>query len=487
MLEGRAYDSRSVGGSSTSARRHRLPWAPLAAALVAGASVACSYGNIAVRTIGNKARHSLEATARASPENNVLVTGLLLRARGALHRPVYVVALSPEDDELRVVSATSAGTGGTFSFLLAPATYQFVALTDLDGDGSLTSGVDDAPNEVVGVAPGPVAVHRTQGNGGLVASLRLPVEQQALEEVSFGFDDAKNVDVDLDANDLSARPSPVVFSLDAEQFDDRHAKMGMLSPIEFTQSVGPVHFLDPPDFSGEKVPVIYVHGISGSPRDFSRLVDNLDRERYQPWFFFYPSGARLDTSAHLLYEYFFSGNYLPRMPRVVVTAHSMGGLVARGALNLLTRSLERNPDGTRKRSPVVLYVSFVSPYGGVESASTGASRSPVRVASWIDVAAGSEYVEALSRTPLPKETPFALFCGCAQSDGDGTIKLESQLEPKIRKEARWVLPYEATHEGILRVHHVSNTYNHLLDVAAFPRMTPAPKPAPKGRGCNLEP
>ena len=43
-----------------------------------------------------------------------------------------------------------------------------------------------------------------------------------------------------------------------------------------------------------KTHVIFVHGSSGgTPRDFKFLVEGLDRERYQPWFYFYPSGMPL--------------------------------------------------------------------------------------------------------------------------------------------------------------------------------------------------
>jgi hypothetical protein len=48
---------------------------------------------------------------------------------------------------------------------------------------------------------------------------------------------------------------------------------------------------------GYKVPVVFVHGIDGSPRDFAEIVARLDPTRYRPWFFFFPPGRVSARSA----------------------------------------------------------------------------------------------------------------------------------------------------------------------------------------------
>jgi pimeloyl-ACP methyl ester carboxylesterase len=75
-----------------------------------------------------------------------------------------------------------------------------------------------------------------------------------------------------------------------------------------------------------------VHGIGGSPANFRTLIERLDRRRFQPWVYYYPSGASLaavaghltQTMRKLELQYGF-GSFL-------VVAHSMGGLVSRGFL-----------------------------------------------------------------------------------------------------------------------------------------------------------
>lgn len=56
-----------------------------------------------------------------------------------------------------------------------------------------------------------------------------------------------------------------------------------------------------------KIPVVFVHGIGDSARAFEPIISQLDRDRYKPWFFYYPSGGDLDQLAGLFYNLFLSG------------------------------------------------------------------------------------------------------------------------------------------------------------------------------------
>ena len=148
----------------------------------------------------------------------------------------------------------------------------------------------------------------------------------------------------------------------------------------------------------EKTMVLFVHGVEGTPRDFKYLVAGLDTTRYQPWFYFYPSGMPLQKLGALLagiIRYLTAAENF-HVQRVIVVAHSMGGLVALSALNQLCS------DG----APPYLkgYVSFDSPYGGVEDAKKGVEKAPAVVPSWRDVATGSPFLEQLYQGPA--QAPF---------------------------------------------------------------------------------
>ena len=253
-------------------------------------------------------------------------------------------------------------------------------------------------------------------------------------------------------------------SLDDPIFDPSMGEKGVYDPSSFLmRTQGLVFGLEP--FDPSKTIVLFVHGILGTPRDFKYLVDGLDRSRYQPWFFYYPSGFPLDKAGALLATVM---EYVSKVQdgksRIILVAHSMGGIVSRRALN----------DVCEKGHPAWLkgYVSFCTPYGGTDSAKAG-TKAPEAVASWKDVATGSDFVGRIHAQPLPADLPFHLFFGWGKEGengetgpkpaGDGTIELRSQLDPRAQKAAWRLYGYEETHVGILQYEASRKQFLAVLD------------------------
>ena len=91
-----------------------------------------------------------------------------------------------------------------------------------------------------------------------------------------------------------------ITSLDDPKFDEGIAKMGLWEPVKFSLKVGPgIYMLQP--YDPAKIPVLFVHGISGSPRNWKPIIDQLDRSRYQPWVMAYASGLPLEVNAKYMY------------------------------------------------------------------------------------------------------------------------------------------------------------------------------------------
>jgi len=119
-----------------------------------------------------------------------------------------------------------------------------------------------------------------------------------------------------------------------------------------------IYFLE--EYDPGRIPVLFVHGIAGYPQEFTTLIDELDRERFQPWFYFYPSGYALDgISTHLKV-------LLSRIQvelgfdEIAIVAHSMGGLVSRGAILKYQKETDRDD--------IRLLVSISTPWNGDENA-----------------------------------------------------------------------------------------------------------------------
>ena len=231
-----------------------------------------------------------------------------------------------------------------------------------------------------------------------------------------------------------------------KHFGAENAKIGYFEVFRFLWDVRPgIYFLE--EYDPTRIPVLFVHGALGYPQEFAALVESLDRERFQPWVFFYPSGARLDSISEFLTQTVVSLQFRHGFDDLVVVAHSMGGLVSRDFLMRLHRSVVD--------FPVRLFVSLATPWGGVPSAAKGVRSSPFVVPSWRDIAPGSDFLAGLFfegpaeqgiRRSLPEGVNFYLLFGV----GDKTIPLSSAIRWEAVRDARarWPLSYD--HTGILR-------------------------------------
>jgi len=257
---------------------------------------------------------------------------------------------------------------------------------------------------------------------------------------------------------VQVRQQDYVFpSLDDAFFDPQYGEMGMYDTKKFFAHTQRFMFALE-KFDPNKTAVIFVHGVSGTPRDFKYLVDGLDRSRYQPLFYFYPSGMPLQKLGSFL-----SGilkvlveNKQFRLKKAIVVAHSMGGLVSFSALNELCH------DGV----PAYLkgYISFNSPYGGVESAKKAVDSAPAVLDAWRDVAPGSPFLKNLYQGSATRNIPFYLFFGYETGhSSDGTITLQSQLEHKIQFAAKKTYGFNVSHVGVLNDDQVRQTFYRILE------------------------
>lgn len=227
------------------------------------------------------------------------------------------------------------------------------------------------------------------------------------------------------------------------KFDRKHYSMGMWRPVDFVEQVGAGLFMLQ-DFEEDKLPVVFVHGISGGPHDWESAIQAIDREQFQPWVLYYPSGIPLDIVA----RYFVQAIELMKnqygFDRFAVAAHSMGGLVTRSFVKKFVELYPEQTDSLR----FVLTVN--SPIGGLKSAQKGVNLSPVVVPSWRDITPDSEFVQGLLEWSWPAEVPYHLvFSYKDGSSGDGTVSLNSQIPWSLQAEAVRTYGFNDDHVGTL--------------------------------------
>ncbi len=436
------------------------PWV-LALLLVSATAIlaGCGFTQQAALGVGAKVAESKALDNLASPQKSVMLHGFVERLSGDLDENVLVTASTLQGE---VIAAVSIGKQGYYNLFVPPGTYFISGYVDRDEDGTIY------PHEVAGQLPSTVTVLEGKEVAYFGVDLELSVDSRSSEDAMRR--------VMKDPFELEEIPSiEPVESLSSDINGEEIIELGTYkSTVEFFNNVAPLQYLEQLDLTTDRIPVILVHGIADSPQVFGTLVEQLDKSRYLPILFHYPSGARLPAMAGLLHHLMLSGKAVPTFSHGVLVAHSMGGLVARGSLNLVDRS----PGA----SHLDVYGSFVSPYGGVDLVNFGIKTGPVIVPSWIDVASESKYVAELFQ-PLPEGMTFYMENGNAEGSSDGVIALSSQRRPEALHQAKDTIILPQTHVGIMSDSSALSTMLAWIDgaVGAIDQDSNDEKPAAESR------
>jgi pimeloyl-ACP methyl ester carboxylesterase len=382
---------------------------------------------------------SASALMQLRPRDTFLLSGEVTFNR-EYKKPILVAAVSDKFKRREVVlTKIVQAPVKAYDLFLLEGSYDLYFLADLNGDGFFEA------SETIGHTSGtPVNVTRGAVKDGLT-----------FKGPAFSLDLDKPVSSGLPIR-VAVKERPYVFdSLDDEFFDSKYGKMGYYYPEKFAAHTQR-NFFALEKFDPSKTMVLFVHGVRGTPRDFKYLVQNLDRRRFQPWFYYYPSNLPLEKLGVPLAGAIDYIGKSHNSSRIIVVAHSMGGLVALSALNALC---------TNGAPPYLKgYISFDSPYGGVKAAEMG-KKAPAKIPSWSDVPPGCEFLTTLYRGKATSNIPFYLFFGYETGkSGDGSITLQSQLEHRIHLNASKSYGFNATHVGIVNDERARQQFLKILDV-----------------------
>ena len=250
--------------------------------------------------------------------------------------------------------------------------------------------------------------------------------------------------------------------------DDRFARdkgsFGLWKPMDFlNEELAGVYFTE--EYDPDRIPVLFVHGIMGFPQEFEKLVDELDRTRFQAWFYFYPSGFGLNGISDHLADLLRELQVRHDFDEIAIVAHSMGGLVSRGAI------LKYFSD--TQREDVEIFVSINSPFGGSVAAKR-TEDAPIEIPpSFKDMNPDSEYMtwvfyEDETRTrfkELPGEIPHHMIMGYGgegEPYNDGAVSIESQAHVDLQEHAASVRVWNFSHVGTLHEERTVSRVNTLL-------------------------
>jgi pimeloyl-ACP methyl ester carboxylesterase len=423
-----------------------------------GTCLASSACTTLTRVIGFKKQVAkAEAKARVSGriETEGAAEGTLVVVLGHIVRGDGL-----EEGELKGVDSYVRLNDGSYLFIVAPGRYRVGAYEDRNQNGLLDPDerafrLRDGP--ILEVGAGDRATQDIYLAIGQTSGLTEPVDVLAI--------------VERDVREQS-RFSLWAFSVQGKLCEDLSdprfgpdaGPRGLWQPFDFlNDELAGIYFLEPYD-SG-RTPVLFVHGIAGYPWQFSALIESLDRKRFQPWFYFYPSGFSLDGISGHLAELLTRLQVKYGYDEMAVVAHSMGGLVSRGAILKSVSETERDH--------VRLFISISTPWGG-DVAARRTGNAPIALpASFTDMDPSSTYLRWLfyeddaGKVPkrLPKRAEYHMIFGFRGSGGacnDGTVRCASQAREIVQEEARTIRAWDQTHVGILESPAAVDRVNRLL-------------------------
>ena len=352
---------------------------------------------------------------------------------------VIVILFSEKEGKRVPLQYVQPEHEGHFSFLVKSGTYYLGAFEDLN------ENLTHDPGEYAGYfgSPDPIVASTLRPGNTVIRSIRrLDIHLDPADN----FVDGLEMTAYLQIEQMPVFRMGAIVRLEDATFDPANGSFGYWKPLTFVKQFGMgIYFLEP--YDPQRIPVLFVHGANGTPINWKKMASRLDRERYQAWFYYYPSGLRLVDSANILQGIIKALHDKHGFDRLYITAHSMGGLVSRAAI--------LNHRKRYNQEYIKLFVAVSTPWGGIRTAQKGVDNAPAAIPSWRDVAPGSDFIREIYSQPLPSDLHFHLFfshkgnCSLFMQNNDGVAELKSELDYRAQADAAGIYGFHEDHSSIL--------------------------------------
>jgi hypothetical protein len=411
----------------------------LAFLLIAGI-IGCSYLSIPPKD-DIQAKPSPQQGKNGNPVYNSAVIKGKIVSSGKVRAATLIIAHHPADNSKELTEYASVNSTGDFMLYLPEGRYHLYAVTDYNANGIYENddvsgcyGSTEAPREISvreGELMTDVVIQISQSNG---YTMKLPVDLSLIENREIIRQVTHNGQI---------------LKIYSEYFSPENAQTGYWNPSSFMKSFG-AHIYLTEDFNPRKIPILFVHGTEGSPHNWIYLYMRLDRSRYQPWFFYYPSGIRLSLAADLLNEELRELRKKYGFQKMAIVAHSVGGLTAR---SFLTRFVS-----DKQNHFVKLFVTFATPWSGFSAADASQIITHKSIPVWMDLGSQSDFIRNTLQGQMPPTVRHYIFYGI-----NDKLSGSKALDDRAVSCAVKCLEFDCTHDSILSSRKVFSQFNAILE------------------------
>lgn len=389
---------------------------------------------------------------QALPERCGVLMGNVI-SKSLTRSPLVIIASSKQFTKRKIADYTVLPEPGPYMLYVPEGRYNILAFADFNNNLICEQG------EFVGRHENPETVSIAAGQ--VIGELDFVITSRGKELFNFPID----LRIPFHGfNKSSSLENGGTVSLDDGMFSKKYGSIGLWAPSRFIEAVGvDIYALE--KFDKAKIPILFVHGSGGTPKDWEFIVNRIDRDRYQPWLFYYPSGLRLQTLSDLLNEKLNAVYNKYKFEKLYITAHSLGGMIARSYINQY--------DFDKHSYCLKLFISISTPWGGVDRAKLAPKHSFFKYPpSWKDLAPESKFIQNLFQKELPPQVKFCLFFSyrgdniLLKGADDGSIALNSQLDPRAQSEAAQCFGFNENHVSILFSKEVIRRHKEMLSNVA---------------------
>lgn len=377
-----------------------------------------------------------------SKENSSYIQGMITNNHLS-DKPYYLILYKLDEESEKLVDFSTHVNDGYFYFTVIPGTYRLYAIQE-------PSKLSKEKRAFVFQSQDIIIQKETN-----CSSLNVEVAMSPFPQ------NIEKFDVLVSSSEEQSLFNKIVHNqittLDNSIFNKHNATIGLWNPKRFIEEVGGgIYFLS--EYDPKKIPLLFIHGMVGSPNNFDTIIHNIDQTKFQILLYYYPSGSNLNYTIDalkskfdlLLQEYPFNKLY--------IIAHSMGGLVAHGFINTY-----------KKRLDIPLFISLATPWNGQKFAQLGGEGVGKVVPAFGNLYPGSAFQKKLYMTPFPNNLDYHLFFGyrgkkslILDNSNDGVISLSSQLFEMVQKQSKKLYGYNLNHREILHDTNVILQINEIL-------------------------